>query len=272
MCELLAVSTSNLARLTFSLRTLASRGGAGGSMHDGWGVAFYQAADVALFREPSAAAESELIRYLETSGPATTLAISHIRHATQGAIELANTQPFIRELGGRTHCFAHNGNLTGIVGNTLFDSSDRNRPVGGTDSEYAFCALLSLMRSVWSGNDLPTVHARRAAVERFAADLSTLGPANFFYADGDVLFAHGHRRIQAATGNVGPPGLWTQQRHCKPALALPEEHGGLLVNDGDRSVVFVASVPLTDEAWRPLAEGEVLVVRNGEYVGNLLPN
>jgi glutamine amidotransferase len=61
-------------------------------MHDGWGVAFYQAADVALFREPSAAAESELIRYLETSGPATTLAISHIRHATQGAIELSSVR------------------------------------------------------------------------------------------------------------------------------------------------------------------------------------
>lgn len=241
-------------------------------MHDGWGVAFYQAADVALFREPSAAAESELIHYLETSGPATNLAISHIRHATQGAIELANTQPFIRELGGRTHCFAHNGNLTGIAGNTLFDSSDCYKPVGGTDSEYAFCALLSPMRAVWRGSDLPTVQARRAAVERFAANLSTLGPANFLYADGDVLFAHGHRRIQAATGHVGPPGLWTLQRHCKSQQALPEEHGGLLVNDGDRSVVFVASVPLTDELWRPLAEGEVLVVRNGEYVGNLLPN
>jgi glutamine amidotransferase len=66
--------------------------------------------------------------------------------------------------------------------------------------------------------------------------------------------------------------LWTLQRHCKSQQALPEEHGGLLVNDGDRSVVFVASVPLTDELWRPLAEGEVLVVRNGDYVGNLLRN
>jgi Glutamine amidotransferases class-II len=52
VCELLAVSTSQPARLTFSLRTLASHGSATGLAHDGWGVAFYQGSDVALFREP----------------------------------------------------------------------------------------------------------------------------------------------------------------------------------------------------------------------------
>ena len=55
MCELLALSSSRPARLTFSLRTLAARGGATGSAHDEWGVAFYQGLDVALFREPAAA-------------------------------------------------------------------------------------------------------------------------------------------------------------------------------------------------------------------------
>ena len=130
MCELLAVSTSRPSRLTFCLKALAARGSASGGMHDGWGVAFYQGADVALFREPSAAADSELVRYLETHGPATTLAISHIRHATQGSIELANTQPYIRELGGRTHCFGHNGNLTAIAGDEIFESGDHYTPVG----------------------------------------------------------------------------------------------------------------------------------------------
>ena len=86
MCELLALSTSQPVRLTFSLHTLASRGGEAGTAHDGWGVAFYQGADVALFREPRAAGDSALVRYLETQGPSTNLAISHIRHArTVGA-------------------------------------------------------------------------------------------------------------------------------------------------------------------------------------------
>ncbi|MDI1342097.1 class II glutamine amidotransferase [Polaromonas sp.] len=93
MCELLALSTSGPARLTFSLHTLASRGGATGISRDGWGVAFYLGQDVALFREPLAAGDGPRVRYLETQGPSTHLAISHIRHATQDAVSFSNAQP-----------------------------------------------------------------------------------------------------------------------------------------------------------------------------------
>lgn len=270
MCELLAVSTSRPARLTFSLKTLASRGGESGTMRDGWGVAFYQGTDVALFREPFAAADSELVRHLETHGPITNLAISHIRHATQGPVQLANTQPFVRELGGRIHCFAHNGNLTGIESVALLRLGNRYRPVGRTDSEHAFCALLSRLSPLWDENIQPSRDARHSIVTSFAADLAKLGPANFLYSDGDVLYAHGHRRLQPAIGKVEPPGLWTLQRHCKSADASPVHQGGLAIADGSQSVVFIASVPLTDEAWRPLAEGEVMAVCSGELLSNTL--
>jgi hypothetical protein len=80
VCELLVLSTTRPARLTFALQTLAQRASASGTTHDGWGVAFYQGNDVALFREPSAASGSPLV------------ATSHIRHATHGAIQLSNTQ------------------------------------------------------------------------------------------------------------------------------------------------------------------------------------
>ena len=136
MCELLALSSSQPVRLSFSLQALAARGGTTGRAHDGWGVAFYQGHDVVLFREPAAAADSALVRFLESSGPATELAISHIRHATQGELSLANTQPFVRELRGRRHVFAHNGNLPGIYRSAAL-ALDRYRPVGQTDSEHA---------------------------------------------------------------------------------------------------------------------------------------
>ncbi len=82
MCELLALSTSEPAALTFSLHTPASHGSAAGAALDGFGVAIYQGADVALFREPAAAADSDLVRFLECHGPCTKLAVSHIRQAT----------------------------------------------------------------------------------------------------------------------------------------------------------------------------------------------
>ena len=266
MCELLALSSSHPEHLTFSLHTLAARGGQGTSTRDGWGVAFYQDVDVALFREPFAAGDSELVRFLESHGPSTQLAISHIRHATRGAITLANTQPFARELGGRMHVFAHNGNLPGIDESALLTAGPY-RPVGQTDSELAFCALLARLHSLWTGVTPPSLDARASLLTAFAADLRPLGPANFLYADGDVLFAHGSRRIQGATGRIAPPGLWLLQRHCRPGDAAPDCSGGVVIGAGERSVVLIASVPLSDDAWRPLSEGELVVVRDGEVIG-----
>lgn len=268
MCELLAMSSSQPAQLTFSLNALAARGGMTGTMGDGWGVAFYQGEDVALFREPLAAADSALVRFLETQGPSTPLAISHIRHATRGTVQLANTQPFVRELGGRTHVFAHNGDLPGIGDSAVFEwGADRPyRPVGQTDSEHAFCALLTRLRPLWQGAAPPSLEARLALLTAFAADLRALGPANFLYADSDALFAHGHRRLHQAGALPEPPGLWMLQQHCPPAKTPPDTLGALSIDQTAQAVVLIASVPLSDETWRPLAEGELLAVRRGEVL------
>jgi predicted glutamine amidotransferase len=109
MCELLAMSASQPARLTVSLRTLASHGAPDAASPDGWGVAFYQGDHVVLHREAAPAGDSALVRELEAGGPSTPLALSHIRRATQGAVTLANTQPFVRELAGRTHVLRTTG-------------------------------------------------------------------------------------------------------------------------------------------------------------------
>jgi predicted glutamine amidotransferase len=265
MCELLALSSSQPARLTFSLHTLAAHGGEAGTMHDGWGVAFYQGEDVALFREPVAAAGSALVHYLETQGPSTNLAISHIRHATRGTVQFANTQPFMRELGGRMHVFAHNGDLPGIEGSAVL-ATGPYRLVGQTDSERAFCALLARMRTLWEAAETPSLEARISLLASFAADLRTLGPANFLYADGDALLAHGHRRRQRAGGRAEPPELWALQRHCVPADPSPDHRAGVSMAHRERVALLVASVPLTDEAWRPLSEGELVAVRAGEVL------
>ena len=269
MCELLALSTSEPAQLTFSLHTLASHGSAAGAAHDGWGVAIYQGPDVALFREPAAAADSDLVRFLECHGPGTKLAISHIRHATWGDVQFSNTQPFIREVGGRTHVFAHNGYLTGIDTREMF-APGIDRPVGQTDSERAFCALLRRLRPLWAEAAPPSLDARMTLLTAFAADLQELGAANFLYADGDVVFAHGHRRLTGPGGQIEPPGLWALQRPRAPADPAPDRRAGVSLDHEDNAAVFIASVPLTDEAWRPLQEGELMAVRDGEVIATRL--
>lgn len=266
MCELLAMSSLRPTRLTFSLETLAAHGAVNGSSRDGWEVAFYQDRDVALFREPRAAGDSPLVRFLETQGPGTTLAISHIRRATRGPTSLANTQPFARELAGRMHVFAHNGDLPGIE-ESMTLAYDRYRPLGNTDSEHAYCALLERIPALWGSSDLaPPLDRRITVVAQFAADLRRLGPANFLHADGDTLFAHGHRRIQP-TGQIVPPGLFLLARQC--AHADEAVHAGSVsVAAGFQEVVLIASVPLTDEKWRPISEGELVAVSAGRLIGS----
>ncbi|WP_394791252.1 class II glutamine amidotransferase [Rhodoferax sp.] len=267
MCELLAISTSEPAQLTFSLKTLAARGSAKGHVHDGWGVAFYQGADVALFREPLAAGDSPLVRYLETDGPSTRLGISHIRHATLGSVQFANTQPFLRELGGHSHVFAHNGTLLHVEASRAM-ALGSYRPVGQTDSEYAFCVLMARMHSLWADASPPPLQARMDLLASFAADMRALGPANFLYADGDTLFAHGHRRIHDDGEQAEPPGLWMLQRVEMSAEPPPAHQDGVAVEaDAEKhDALLIASVALTDEAWRPLAEGELVAVRHGKLV------
>ena len=265
MCELLALSSSRPAQLTFSLQRLASHGDMRGGSPDGWGVAFYAGHDVALFREPAPAASSALVQYLESQGPRTQLAISHIRHATRGAVTLANTQPFVRELGGRSHVFAHNGHLPGIWGDpALAPGSDH--PVGETDSEQAFCALMARMRELWSGGGLPSLDDRFSLVRDFAAELRALGPANFLYADGDVLFAHGHWRKPLPGSPVEAPGLWLLERYCADSDSPSKIVNAVSIGGGGQSVVMLASVPLTDDPWRPLHNGEFVTVRDGVVV------
>ena len=137
-------------------------------------------------------------------------------------MSLANTQPFMRELRGCSHVFAHNGDLAGIqVSEVLMLGT--HRPVGQTDSEHALCALLERLSPLWKMSSPPTVEARLSLLAAFAADLRELGPANFLYADGDALFAHGHRRMQRISRRVEPPGLWIRQRHCTPAEPAPSQ-------------------------------------------------
>ncbi len=265
MCELFAISSRSLTRVSFSLGRLADRGTPGGSLSDGWGVACYDGRDVRVMREPEPAGGSPWLEHaLEAGRPHSRLVIAHIRHATRGGICLANTQPFVRELGGRMHVFAHNGTLSDI--GQEFDAPERRfRPVGETDSEVAFCLLLDRLGLLWR-HEPPTVAERLAVVKRFAAELRQLGPANFLYSDGEVLFAHGDRRKQRG-GAIAPPGLHVLERACEiDKDALPAAGVTLDAEPGPQAIVLFASVPLSEEAWEPLKEGQVVAVIGGTIV------
>jgi len=145
MCELFCMSSSAPVSFQVSLEPFARHGGLEGPHKDGWGLAWYVDGDVRLLKEPHPASDSACVRFMREAPVRTELVISHIRRATVGAVSMKNCQPFMRELGGRMHVFAHNGHLE-------LDALRERLPLGGyapvgdTDSERAFCGLLEQLR------------------------------------------------------------------------------------------------------------------------------
>jgi predicted glutamine amidotransferase len=267
MCELFAMSALYPTEVRLSLEELARHGGGTGPHRDGWGVAFMQERDAFIVREPGAAHESACLAFLREQRIRADMVIAHIRRATQGARKLRNSQPFTRELGGFAHVFAHNGMVHGIERDARF-TSRRFRPVGDTDSEQAFCGLLDRMASHWE-RGVPSLETRLGEIASYARQLRQLGPANFIYCDGDATFAHAHLRRQDH-GDIAPPGLHVLCRRCHSDAGVVPLAGVSLPPHDDQHVALLASVPLSNERWEPLHEGEIVVLRSGRVVERVL--
>ena len=267
MCELFSMSANAPATVSYSLEEFSRHGGLTGPHKDGWGIAYYVQRDVRLVKEPLPASDSACLQFIQEHPFSSALVVSHIRKATQGTRTLTNCQPFVRELGGAMHVFAHNGDLDTRHWRGQ-PPPGCHRPVGDTDSEYAFCMLLGRLAPLWlRAGGVPPLDERISVVAAFAHEIRELGPANFLYADGDALFAHGHKRMHGDHG-IRPPGLHVICRRCTRQAAVDMEGITIVPTGGEQRVVLVASVPLTSEpGWRALGEGELLVIRDGVIAG-----
>ena len=250
MCELFAMSSHLPTDARASLEAFARHGGLEGPHKDGWGFAYYADEDIRLVKDAEPASSSECLRFLHEHPFASRIVMAHIRKGTQGHMAMKNCQPFARELGGRMHAFAHNGDLDRVRLRARMPLRQFHS-VGDTDSEYAFCVLLERLRAAWRSLATPPLTDRLGVIAAFASAIRPLGPANFLYSDGDALFIHAHRRFQGDGAPPRPPGLHVLSRSCTP---------------GQR-VILAASVPLTLEpGWQPLGEGELIAARGGAVV------
>lgn len=262
MCELFGYSASAPTRVRVALDEFARQGGETAPNRDGWGVALYQGKDAAVVREARPGADSPELRFLREHELKSSMGIAHVRHATQGAVTLANTQPFSARLDGRVHVFAHNGVIRDSA--SLGPFMPPWQPLGETDSECAFALLMQQLA------ELPDTRRAdwRARLEAFAklcAELRPRGIFNVLFSDGEHLYAHAHKRHRHHDDNPTAPGLWHLERsaHRPDSAALT----GLQVDAAAPARIhFLASVPLSTEAWKPLREGELRVLRDGELL------
>lgn len=259
MCELLGFSANAPTRVRLMLHEFARQGGETAPNRDGWGVALYAGRDAHVVREARPAADSAHMRFLREHELASTLGIAHVRHATQGAATLVNTQPFSARLDGRQHVFAHNGVIKDSA--ALGPFAPPWQPLGETDSECAFALLMQRLAA------LPSVQRadwrRRFQVfGELCAELRPRGIFNVLFSDGEYLYAHAHKRHWHHGDNPTAPGLWHLERGTHRTDSAPL--AGLQVHaDAPVRIHFLVSVPLSDEAWEPLPEGSVRVFHGG---------
>jgi len=243
--------------IVFSFAGLASRGGKRGPHADGWGLALYDGRVARLFLEPTPCASSPLAAFVREHPIKTLLAIAHVRKKTRGKVSLANTHPFVRELWGKNFVFAHNGTIKDVSALPLGGF----RPMGQTDSEHAFCALLSALQ-----HDFPRGPRSRdqlaAAVAAHAGRIGRLGTFNMLLGDGDQLFARCSTRLHH---------LIRRAPFRKATLADEDVCVDFaeLTTPRDR-VAVVATAPLTrDETWIPAPPDTLWVFRRGRLTHTL---
>lgn len=240
MCELFGLSASQrIAGSALPLSEFRARGGATADNPDGWGIAWREVGDFRLEREPLPGHGSKrFARAIESLH--ADLLIAHVRKARWPPVNtLGNTHPFVHPCCGRQWVFAHNGLVPELVTMESANPAKACRPVGETDSEFAFCHLLSHVMGYY-----PTPSAGRPWLEVLATISELIaghGKFNFLLSDGEYLIAYGHDRLQRL-----------------------ESH------DGSVDIALITTEPLGSAGqWTPFEAGELRIYRAGLPVGRI---
>jgi glutamine amidotransferase len=245
--------------IVFSFTGFHHRGGNTDEHRDGWGIAFYEGRGCRLFIDTVPAAQSRIAQLVREYPMRSLNVIAHIRKATIGQITLENTHPFMREMWGRYWTFAHNGTVDGLP-DDLAVPGRRYRPVGGTDSERAFCTMLETLRAQFPDGK-PAPATLRDAIADVAARIAAHGAFNFLLSDGEALYAHASTSL----------AFVVRQAPFTRAHLVDEDYAvdfSTVTGPQDR-VAVIATTPLTrDEAWTPIAPGTLVEFRDGAPVAH----
>ncbi len=253
MCELMGMSANVPTDICFSFSGLLERGGRTGPHKDGWGIGFYEGKGFRSFIDPLPCCNSELAGLIKNYPIKSHTVISHIRQANSGGIKLENTHPFSRELWGQHWCYAHNGQLKGFEQLAC----DVYTPVGETDSEHAFCWLLSQISLLDQEETSKCDFAYKMKPK--LDHLRSLGVFNMLMSDSTYLYAYCSTKLSWITRKA-PFG----EANLKDVDLQVN-----FVNETTLSdvVTVVATEPLThNEEWNTMSEGELVVFRNGSLI------
>lgn len=219
--------------------------------------------------------------------------IAHIRYATQGEVSLENVHPFNRVWKGVQMTFCHNGDCPRFSRNSSSNSNNATpncdsgscelpllgqttpkdviyHPVGDTDSEAVFCAILNAL-TVEFHDGLPTLPVLHEFLSILCAEIIAGHPEttifNFLLGCGQyTLFAYSWpgKRPESKVWN----GLYyiVRQPPFSTAKLLDTDYEidfRRVTTPADR-VAVITTKPLTEEpGWTEFKRGELLMFDKG---------
>jgi glutamine amidotransferase len=253
MCQLLGMNCNVPTDICFSFEGFCERGGATDEHKDGWGIAFFEEKGCRTFLDPHPSVESAVSTLVKSYPIKSCNVIAHIRKATEGEVKLENTHPFTRELWGRYWVFAHNGDLKEFAPDLKGDYM----PVGGTDSERAFCLILERLKRRFS--DQPDLYALTAVLQEVSDEIAQYGIFNFLLSNGEYMLAHCTSKLS-----------YLVRQHPFTVAHLKDKDIQLdfsTVTTPDDRVAVIATEPLTlNEVWTEFPKNRVLIFQDGQVL------
>ena len=247
MCQLLGLNANTPTDVMFSFTGFSTRAE---EHKDGFGIAFFEGAGLRCFVDAQSARTSPVADVIRRFPIRSCNVVAHIRKATQGAVALENTHPFVRELWGRYWVFAHNGDLKGFAPRL----HGAFRPVGETDSERAFCWLMQELAKAHAG--VPEIGELTHTLRELVPHLHKHGTFNMLLSNGKALWAHASTHLH-----------WIVRRHPFQSASLKDDDVRVdfaRATTPDDRVAVIATEPLTaDETWTAFSSGELRVFVDG---------
>mmetsp|Transcript_7755 Transcript_7755/g.16032 ORF Transcript_7755/g.16032 Transcript_7755/m.16032 type:complete len:817 (-) Transcript_7755:123-2573(-) len=306
MCQILGMNCASPTDFSFSLKGFCRRGGETDKHEHGWGLVVYEPGSKGCrsFHDVEAACRSPLAQFLLQQGLKTHNMMAHIRYATVGAVEMENVHPFTRELFGMPLSFCHNGECPACSqqplprlgrqlpnknnsGTAADDTQPSNyyQPIGRTDSEAVFCAILNALRERYSAaGQLPSEAELFPFLSQLCQEIveTTTNNDNNNSSSSNMptifnfLLACGPHTLFAYSWPGARPGsqVWNGLHYI---IRQPPFLQAQLIDDEDCCIDFsqvttpddrvavVTTKPLTREAgWKEVPKGQLVLFQRGQ--------
>lgn len=262
MCQLLALCSNAPTDISFSFEGFVNRAGITDTNVDGTGIAFFEDNFVRILKDEKRACDSYVRNLVRIYQIKSKNIVAHIRRASQGQPKLINCHPFVREIWSENWVFAHNGHLETFPN---FQEEYNRKVVGETDSEKFFVYLIHKLQDKYPKR--PSCEDIFHAVGEICDEYSSAGILNFVLSSKDCLIAHCSTNLYWVTRNA---------KHDQ--LVKRIDDGGVInlsrYANSDDKVSIICTLPITDEKWQKLENGQLILFKNGELklIYNGIPN